>query len=115
MNEGENVEISVYEYFVKHCGIELTYSKDMPCLDVGKPKRPTYVPIEVFTFVMLIYMVLVYIFGTPLSEISNFLFPLLSCGFSYVHLFHYKGIRKHCLHCREHPWWKNQGRSLRRE
>ncbi|PRQ52668.1 putative post-transcriptional gene silencing PAZ-Argonaute family [Rosa chinensis] len=53
MSEGETVEITVYEYFVKHCGIELTYSQHMPCLDVGKPKRPTYVPVELCSLVSL--------------------------------------------------------------
>lgn len=45
--EGQTVEITVYEYFTKHCGIELTYSANMPCLNVGKPKRPNYLPLEV--------------------------------------------------------------------
>lgn len=46
-NEGQTVEITVYEYFTKHCGIELTFSAYLPCLDVGKPKRPNYLPVEV--------------------------------------------------------------------
>lgn len=41
------VDITVHEYFVRHCGIELTYSAYLPCLDVGKPKRPNYLPLEV--------------------------------------------------------------------
>lgn len=45
--DGEMVDITVYEYFVRHCGIELTHSAYLPCLDVGKPKRPTYIPLEV--------------------------------------------------------------------
>uniref|UniRef100_A0A0D9Y6P3 Piwi domain-containing protein n=1 Tax=Oryza glumipatula TaxID=40148 RepID=A0A0D9Y6P3_9ORYZ len=44
--EPEGVEVSVYEYFVKNRGIELRYSGDFPCINVGKPKRPTYFPIE---------------------------------------------------------------------
>ncbi|PPR83820.1 hypothetical protein GOBAR_AA36891 [Gossypium barbadense] len=51
--EVRTVEITVYEYFTKHCGIELTYSADMPCLDVGKPKRPNYLPLELCSLVSL--------------------------------------------------------------
>lgn len=46
-NEGETLEITVYDYFTQHCCIELTYSAYLPCLDVGKPKRPNYLPLEV--------------------------------------------------------------------
>lgn len=52
-NEGQTVEISVYEYFAKHCGIELQYSAYLPCLDVGKPKKPNYLPLEVCKLVMV--------------------------------------------------------------
>lgn len=45
--DGQTVEITVSEYFSEYCGIELTYSSYFPCLDVGKPKRPNYLPIEV--------------------------------------------------------------------
>ena len=43
----QSVEITVCEYFesVKH--IKLRYSADMPCINVGKPKRPSYFPVEV--------------------------------------------------------------------
>ncbi|KAG6572421.1 Protein argonaute 16, partial [Cucurbita argyrosperma subsp. sororia] len=44
--DGQMVGVTVYEYFVRHCGIELTYSAYLPCLDVGKPKRPAYFPLE---------------------------------------------------------------------
>ena len=52
LRDGSNdtVEITVYDYFMKK-GIELCYSGDYPCINAGKPKRPTYIPIEVcFTF-----------------------------------------------------------------
>ncbi|KAI4363779.1 hypothetical protein MLD38_019952 [Melastoma candidum] len=49
----EVVDITVYEYFVKHCGIELSYSAYFPCLDVGKPKRPNYIPLELCSLVSL--------------------------------------------------------------
>ncbi|CAL5394005.1 unnamed protein product [Camellia sinensis] len=50
---GEALEITVYDYFTKHRNIELTYSAFMPCLDVGKPKRPNYLPLELCTLVSL--------------------------------------------------------------
>lgn len=37
----------MYDYFVNHRKIKLTVSGEMPCLNVGKPKRPTYIPVEV--------------------------------------------------------------------
>lgn len=50
---GETFEITVYEYFTKHRGIELKHSAFMPCLDVGKPKRPIYLPLELCYLVPL--------------------------------------------------------------
>lgn len=46
-NEEQFWETTVFEYFLKHRGVVLTYSKYMPCLDVGKPNKPIYLPIEV--------------------------------------------------------------------
>lgn len=46
-NEGNEVELTVFEYFERDRNIKLKYSGDFPCIDVGKPKRPTYIPIEV--------------------------------------------------------------------
>ncbi|KAL0887410.1 hypothetical protein Bca101_011393 [Brassica carinata] len=44
--EAKEVEVTVYDYFTKHLKIPLRYSGDMRCINVGKPKRPTYFPIE---------------------------------------------------------------------
>ncbi|XP_057431156.1 protein argonaute 16 isoform X2 [Lotus japonicus] len=53
-NDGEQtVDITVYEYFAEHCGIELTSSAYLPCLDVGKPNRPIYLPLELCSLVPL--------------------------------------------------------------
>ncbi|CAM0880911.1 unnamed protein product [Alopecurus aequalis] len=49
----EAIEISVYDYFVKNRGIDLRYSGDFPCINVGKPNRPTYFPIELCSLVPL--------------------------------------------------------------
>lgn len=51
--EPENIELSVYDYFVNTQGRKLQYSADLPCINVGKPKRPTYFPIEFCTLVSL--------------------------------------------------------------
>ena len=47
--DGENdpVEVTVYDYFVNQRNINLRYSADLPCINVGKPKRPTFFPLEV--------------------------------------------------------------------
>ncbi|KAI4305738.1 hypothetical protein L6164_029086 [Bauhinia variegata] len=50
---GQTVDITVYEYFAQHCGINLTYSSYFPCLDVGKPKRPNYLPLELCSLISL--------------------------------------------------------------
>ncbi|CAL5190388.1 unnamed protein product [Lathyrus oleraceus] len=51
--EDESEEITVYDYFVNRRNITLQYSADLPCINVGKPKRPTYVPIELCELVSL--------------------------------------------------------------
>lgn len=52
-NEGQTEEITVYEYFTKHCGIELSESAYLPCLIVGRPKKPNYLPLELCSLVSL--------------------------------------------------------------
>ncbi|XP_077248856.1 protein argonaute 4A-like [Tasmannia lanceolata] len=51
--EVQTVEVTVYEYFVNYRHIELSYSATMPCINVGKPKRPTYFPVELCALVSL--------------------------------------------------------------
>ncbi|CAI0460289.1 unnamed protein product [Linum tenue] len=51
--DAENVEMTVYEYFTKHRSIPLTYSGFLPCLDVGKPKRPNFLPLELCSLISL--------------------------------------------------------------
>ncbi|XP_027329366.1 protein argonaute 4-like [Abrus precatorius] len=46
-------EVTVYDYFVNHRKIDLRYSADLPCINVGKPKRPTYFPLELCSLVSL--------------------------------------------------------------
>lgn len=45
--EVRSVEVTVYDYFVKHRKISLQYSGDFPCINVGRSKRPVYIPLEV--------------------------------------------------------------------
>lgn len=53
-DNGDNaMEITVYDYFVNQRGIPLTFSGRVPCINVGKPKRPTYYPIELCNLVSL--------------------------------------------------------------
>lgn len=56
--DGEALEITVYDYFTKQRNIELRYSAYMPCLDVGKPKRPTYLPLEVCNCLLFLWIAL---------------------------------------------------------
>ncbi|KAK4477948.1 hypothetical protein RD792_017213 [Penstemon davidsonii] len=49
----ETTEVTVYDYFVNIRKIELRYSADLPCINVGKPKRPTYFPVELCSLVSL--------------------------------------------------------------
>ncbi|XP_061341119.1 protein argonaute 4-like [Gastrolobium bilobum] len=39
-------EVTVFDYFINVRKMDLRYSADLPCINVGKPKRPTYFPIE---------------------------------------------------------------------
>ncbi|XP_057981140.1 protein argonaute 4B-like, partial [Malania oleifera] len=47
------VEMTVYDYFVNHRRIDLQYSADFPCINVGRSKRPVYFPIELCTLLSL--------------------------------------------------------------
>ncbi|XP_073037967.1 protein argonaute 4-like [Primulina eburnea] len=51
--EPETTDVTVYDYFVNHRNIDLRYSADLPCINVGKPKRPTYIPVELCSLVSL--------------------------------------------------------------
>lgn len=52
-DEGQTVEVTVYDYFTKHRKLEFTTSAYMPCVDVGRPKKPNYIPLEVSTMLVL--------------------------------------------------------------
>ncbi|KAK4777764.1 hypothetical protein SAY87_017951 [Trapa incisa] len=51
--ECETHEVTVSDYFVNHHNIKLKYSGGFPCINVGKPKKPTYIPIELCSLVSL--------------------------------------------------------------
>ncbi|KAL5719439.1 hypothetical protein ACHQM5_012217 [Ranunculus cassubicifolius] len=50
--DGEPIEMTVYDYFRNQKKIDLQYP-DFPCINVGKPKRPTYFPVELCSLVSL--------------------------------------------------------------
>ncbi|CAO2184894.1 unnamed protein product [Urochloa humidicola] len=52
-NGSDTIEVTVYDYYLKQWGIKLKDSVDFPCLNVGKPERPTYLPIELCNLVSL--------------------------------------------------------------
>ncbi|KAI3756681.1 hypothetical protein L1987_56503 [Smallanthus sonchifolius] len=47
--EFETMEVTVYDYFVNYRKMDLRYSGDLPCINVGKPKKPIFLPIEFCT------------------------------------------------------------------
>ncbi|KAM0058620.1 putative post-transcriptional gene silencing PAZ-Argonaute family [Helianthus debilis subsp. tardiflorus] len=49
--EFETMEVTVYDYFVNYRKLDLRYSGDLPCINVGKPKKPIFLPIEFCTLV----------------------------------------------------------------
>ncbi|KAJ0467239.1 hypothetical protein HanIR_Chr14g0683151 [Helianthus annuus] len=51
--EPETLEVTVYDYFVNYRKIDLRYSGELPCINVGRPKRPTYIPLELCSLVSL--------------------------------------------------------------
>ncbi|GJU06814.1 argonaute 4-like protein [Tanacetum coccineum] len=51
--EFETREVTVHDYFVNTRGVELRYSSDLPCVNVGKPKKPIFLPIEHCSLVSL--------------------------------------------------------------
>ncbi|KAL6850464.1 hypothetical protein ACP4OV_021091 [Aristida adscensionis] len=52
-NGSDAVEVTVYDYFLQHWHIELKNSAHLPCLNVGKSKRPNYLPMELCHLVSL--------------------------------------------------------------
>ncbi|CAI9271842.1 unnamed protein product [Lactuca saligna] len=49
----EAIDITVFQYYAEYRQIHLEYSADCPCLDVGKPKRPVYIPLELCDLISL--------------------------------------------------------------
>lgn len=52
-DDSEPLEVTVYDYFVNHRKMNLQYSESLPCINVGKPKRPTFIPLELCSLVSL--------------------------------------------------------------
>ncbi|KAF3334610.1 protein argonaute 16-like protein [Carex littledalei] len=51
--EYHTVETTVSDYFRKKYQLDLTWSSSYPCLDLGKPRNPTYVPLEMCDLIPL--------------------------------------------------------------
>ncbi|XP_009763095.1 protein argonaute 4B-like isoform X2 [Nicotiana sylvestris] len=49
----QTVEVTVYDYFIRRRGIELSYSSNLPCINVGSQHRPQFIPIELCSLVSL--------------------------------------------------------------
>ncbi|KAL6520742.1 hypothetical protein OROHE_016923 [Orobanche hederae] len=52
-SDAQEINVTVYDYFVNHHNIRLKYSGDYPCINTEKPKCPIYIPIEVCSLVSL--------------------------------------------------------------
>lgn len=66
----------MYDYFREIQKIELTWSAHVPCLDVGKLRRPNYLPVEVCDArldSLLQQILLVFIIHFLLNVCSNLL------------------------------------------
>jgi eukaryotic translation initiation factor 2C len=77
-SEGQTVDITVEEYFkTKQVVLDKPY---LPCLDVGKPKRPNYLPIEVSTLSVIhfIPILVVLVSGCTQSPTCDFFFVQLA-------------------------------------
>lgn len=101
--DGE-VEITVYDYFVRCRKIPLQSSADLPCINVGKPKRPTYIPLEVT------------IISTHITY-KHELYPInlsLINFRSFAPWSLYNGTLSPFLDCKELHWWRNPDRSLQK-
>ncbi|XP_021749109.1 protein argonaute 4-like isoform X2 [Chenopodium quinoa] len=51
-NDNQEVQVTVYDYFVKHKKMHLQYSGDFPCINIGKTKSKFY-PIELCSLLPL--------------------------------------------------------------
>lgn len=51
--EEQTLETTVCDYYTKRRNIELSYSAFAPCIDVGKPNRPIFLPLELCNLVSL--------------------------------------------------------------
>ncbi|KAJ4768954.1 Argonaute family protein [Rhynchospora pubera] len=51
--ESQTEDVTVCEYYQKRRQIEVSWSANFPCLDVGKPKRPNYLPLELCDLIPL--------------------------------------------------------------
>jgi hypothetical protein len=88
-NNGDTntVEITVSDYYRVHRGIELKYSDNLPCINAGRLKRPTYFPVEVcFSFVFYILKASSILKLSSINLKPWFVLPALhSCSSAKIH------------------------------
>ncbi|XP_078168085.1 protein argonaute 16-like [Carex rostrata] len=51
--ESQTIDVTVCEYYQKKHQIEVSWSAKFPCLDVGKPNCPNYLPLELCDLISL--------------------------------------------------------------
>lgn len=71
--DGSGEEITVYEYFAQHKHMPLRDSADFPCINVGKPNKASYFPLEVTYYLR--------IFTVKMNTRVVFLIPPCLCSF----------------------------------
>ena len=47
----QTIQTTVYDYFVSTRAISLSYSENLPCINVGKPNRAIFFPVEVILLI----------------------------------------------------------------
>lgn len=105
-SEAEEVETTVYDYFVRHRNIGLRFSGDFPCINAGKPKRPVYIPLEVCS--LLTKRLVCHFYGV--NDNDHIFFSFNSCAPWSP----YNATRKLCPISKELHLLKNLDKSPRR-
>lgn len=70
--DGDGEEITVSKYFAVYKNLPLRDSADFPCINVGKPKKPSYFPLEVIllTFDYLLLSLILEFFSYLFASVA---------------------------------------------